>query len=177
MFRLKVTAARSNQGHTMTLHIYTPNQCPYQVSTSYTLHFLTYRRNKLFPQPSWRRRGRGEVKVRYIIYFVRPLPQFGGVVGVEVCPSNFSWRRHGRGVVEVRNCLYLLGPLPHFWGMVEVCPTTTDHSDHYHGLSMKINGTALNLYHAPKMWYKSDKMYTITHLYPTSTAPLPRPLN
>ena len=27
---------RSNQGHTMTLHIYTPYQCPYKVSTSYT---------------------------------------------------------------------------------------------------------------------------------------------
>ena len=25
---------RSNQGRTMTLHTYTPNQCPYQVSTS-----------------------------------------------------------------------------------------------------------------------------------------------
>ena len=69
---------------------------------------------------------------------MRPLPQFGGVVEVEVCPSNFSWRRRGRGVVEVRNCLYLLGPLPHFWGVVEVevCPTTTDHLDHYHGLSI-----------------------------------------
>ena len=25
---------RSNQGHTMTMHTYTPNQCPYQVSTT-----------------------------------------------------------------------------------------------------------------------------------------------
>ena len=33
---------RSNQGHTMTLHTYTPNQCPYQVSTSYTLQFPRY---------------------------------------------------------------------------------------------------------------------------------------
>ena len=27
----------SNQGHTMTLHTYNTNQCPYEVSTSYTL--------------------------------------------------------------------------------------------------------------------------------------------
>ena len=33
---------RSNQGHTMTLHTATPNQCPYQVSTSYTLWFPRY---------------------------------------------------------------------------------------------------------------------------------------
>ena len=36
IFKLKVTTARSNQGHTMTLHTYThppppPNQFPYQV--------------------------------------------------------------------------------------------------------------------------------------------------
>ena len=28
-----------------------PNQCPYQVSTSYTLQFLRYSTNKLFPLP------------------------------------------------------------------------------------------------------------------------------
>ena len=33
---------RSTQGHTMTLHTYTPNQCPYQVTTSYTLQFQRY---------------------------------------------------------------------------------------------------------------------------------------
>ena len=43
---------RSNQGHTMTLHTYTPNQYPYQVSTSYTLRFLRYRPDKLFPLPA-----------------------------------------------------------------------------------------------------------------------------
>ena len=32
----------------MTLHTYTPNQCPYQVSTSYTLRFLRYSPDKLF---------------------------------------------------------------------------------------------------------------------------------
>ena len=42
-------AQRSNQGQTMTLHTYTPNQCPYQVSTSYTLRFLRYSPDKLFP--------------------------------------------------------------------------------------------------------------------------------
>ena len=34
--------ARSNQGHTMTLHIHIPQQIPYQGLTSYTLRFLTY---------------------------------------------------------------------------------------------------------------------------------------
>ena len=38
---------RSNQGHTMTLHTYTPNQCPYEVSTSYTLQFLRYSLDKI----------------------------------------------------------------------------------------------------------------------------------
>ena len=44
---------RSNQGQNMTLHTYTPNQCPYQVSTSYTLQFLRYRPDKplLTPHP------------------------------------------------------------------------------------------------------------------------------
>ena len=43
---------RSNKGRTMTLHTNTPNQCPYQVnnvSTSYTLWFLRYTPDKLFP--------------------------------------------------------------------------------------------------------------------------------
>ena len=39
---------RSNQGQTMTLHTYTPNQCPYQVSTSYTLRFPRYSPDKIF---------------------------------------------------------------------------------------------------------------------------------
>ena len=33
---------RSNQGHTITCTPTPPNQCPYQVSTSYTLRFLRY---------------------------------------------------------------------------------------------------------------------------------------
>ena len=33
---------RSNQGHTITLHTYNPNQCSYPVSTSYMLQFLRY---------------------------------------------------------------------------------------------------------------------------------------
>ena len=65
---------------------------------------------------SWRRRGRGVVEVRYIIYFVRPLRYFGGVVEVEVCPVILV----GGGGVEVRKCRYLLGPVPHFGGVVEV---------------------------------------------------------
>ena len=35
------------KGHTMTVHTYTPNQCPYQVSTSHTLHFPRYRLDKI----------------------------------------------------------------------------------------------------------------------------------
>ena len=35
---------RSNQGQTMTLHTYTPNQCPYQVRTSYTLRLPYFSR-------------------------------------------------------------------------------------------------------------------------------------
>ena len=38
---------RSNQGHTMILTPTTPNQCPYQVSTSYTLRFPRYSPNKI----------------------------------------------------------------------------------------------------------------------------------
>ena len=39
---MKVTTAKamSNQGRNM-LQTYTPNQCPYQVSTSHTLQFYT----------------------------------------------------------------------------------------------------------------------------------------
>ena len=37
--------------------------------------------------------GRGVVEVRYSIYFLQHLPRFGGVVEVELDPSNFSWRR------------------------------------------------------------------------------------
>ena len=33
---------RSNQSHIITLHTYTPKQCPYQVATSYTLRFLRF---------------------------------------------------------------------------------------------------------------------------------------
>ena len=41
------------------------------------------------------------VEVRYSIYFLQALPRFGGVVEVEVDPSNFNWRRRGRGGAEV----------------------------------------------------------------------------
>ena len=39
--------------------------------------------------------------MRYSIYFLQALPRFGGVVEVEVDPSNFNWRRRGRGGAEV----------------------------------------------------------------------------
>ena len=38
---------RLNPGHTMKLHTYTPDQCPYQTSTSYTLRFPTYSLDKI----------------------------------------------------------------------------------------------------------------------------------
>ena len=37
------------------------------------------------------------VQVRYSIYFLQHLPRFGGVVEVEVDPSNCNWRRRDRG--------------------------------------------------------------------------------
>ena len=46
------------------------------------------------------------VEVRYSIYFLQTLPCFGGVVEVEVDPSNFNRRRWGRVVVEVRYSIY-----------------------------------------------------------------------
>ena len=39
---------RSNQGQTMTCTPTPPNQCPYQVSTSYTLRFPRYSPDKIF---------------------------------------------------------------------------------------------------------------------------------
>ena len=39
--------------------------------------------------------------INFSIYFLQPLPRFGGVVEVEVYPSNFNWRRHGRVGGEV----------------------------------------------------------------------------
>ena len=44
---VKVTKARSNQRHTMMLHTYTRNQCPYQVSTSYNLWLPRYIPDKI----------------------------------------------------------------------------------------------------------------------------------
>ena len=37
------------------------------------------------------------VEVRYSMYYLQCLLRFGGVVEVEVQPSNFNWRRRGRG--------------------------------------------------------------------------------
>ena len=44
--RSRLQGQGSNQGHTTMLHTYTPNQCPYQVSTSYTLRFPKYSPDK-----------------------------------------------------------------------------------------------------------------------------------
>ena len=46
--QVNVTTARSNQGHTMALSTNNPpNQCPYQVSTSYVLQFLRHTLEKI----------------------------------------------------------------------------------------------------------------------------------
>ena len=39
--------------------------------------------------------------MRYSIYYLQCLLRFGGVVEVEVQPSNFNWRSRGRGGAEV----------------------------------------------------------------------------
>ena len=39
------------------------------------------------------------VEVKYSVYFLQPVPRFGGVVEVEVDSSNFNWRRRGRGQI------------------------------------------------------------------------------
>ena len=49
ILKVKFTMERSNQGHIMMLHPDTSNQCPYQVSTSYTLWFLRHSLETLFP--------------------------------------------------------------------------------------------------------------------------------
>ena len=39
--------------------------------------------------------------IYYLQIFLQCLLRFGGVVEVEVQPSNFNWRRRGRGGAEV----------------------------------------------------------------------------
>ena len=58
------------------------------------------------------------VEVGCCIYFLQPLPRFGGVVEVEVYPSNFLKRR-GRVGGEVRYGVYVGQPLSHFGGVVD----------------------------------------------------------
>ena len=48
ILKLMVTLTRSKEGHTMTLHTYTPNQCPYQVATSYTLGLRDIARTRFY---------------------------------------------------------------------------------------------------------------------------------
>ena len=63
------------------------------------------------------------------------------------------------GIGPTKHILHLTStpPLPHL----------------YHNLSIKITGRDLYPYHALKMWYWSHKIYTRSHLYPTSTTPPP----
>ena len=57
------------------------------------------------------------VEVRYSIYFLQHVPCFGGVVEVEVDPSDFNRTRCGRGVVEVRYSIYISWNLYHVLGV------------------------------------------------------------
>ena len=47
ILNLMVTMTRSNHDHTMMLQTYSPKQCPYQVSASYTLRFQRYCLDKI----------------------------------------------------------------------------------------------------------------------------------
>ena len=57
------------------------------------------------------------VEVRYSIYFSKHVPRFGGVVEVEVDPSNFNLLHGGaREIGSRENFLQDLEPLPR-WGV------------------------------------------------------------
>ena len=49
----------------MTMHIYTPNQYVYQVSTSYTLQFLRYNPDKIFKLKVTTARSKGKSRSDY----------------------------------------------------------------------------------------------------------------
>ena len=64
---------RSNQGHTMTLHTYTPKQCPYQVSTSYTLRFPRYSPDKIFKLKVTLARSKVKSRSHHDVAHLQPL--------------------------------------------------------------------------------------------------------
>ena len=57
----------------MTLHTYTPNQCPYQVSTSYTLRFLIYNPDKIFKLKVTTARSKVKSRSHHDIAHLHPL--------------------------------------------------------------------------------------------------------
>ena len=65
---------RSNQGHTMTLHTYTTNQCPYQVSTSYTLQFPRYSPDKIFKLKVTTARSKVKSRSHHDVAHLHPQP-------------------------------------------------------------------------------------------------------
>ena len=73
VFTGKVTTERSNQGQTMTLHTYTPNQCPYQLSTSYTLRFPRYSLEKIFKLKVNMARSKVKLRSHHDIAHLHPL--------------------------------------------------------------------------------------------------------
>ena len=64
---------RSNQGHTKTLHTYTLNQCPYQVTTSYNLRFLRYSPDKIFKLKVTTARSKVKSKSHHDFAHLHPL--------------------------------------------------------------------------------------------------------
>ena len=58
----------------MTLHTYTPNQCPYQVSTSYTLRFLRYSPDKIFKLKVTTARSKVKSRSHHDVAHLHPQP-------------------------------------------------------------------------------------------------------
>ena len=110
----------SNQGHTMTLHTYTPNQYPYQVSTSYILRFLRYSPDKIFKLKVTTARSKVKSRSDHDVYLhlpnvptkyqlptslgyfgfelVMPPPQeicFSDITGKSITPRAFKFGKFG----------------------------------------------------------------------------------
>ena len=64
---------RSNEGQTMTLRNTHPNQCPYQVSTSYTLRFPRYSPDKIFKLKVTTARSKVKSRSDHDVAYLQPL--------------------------------------------------------------------------------------------------------
>ena len=63
-----------SRSHTRMLHTYTPNQCAYQFSTSYTLWFLRYSPDKIFKLMVTAVRSIGKSRSNHDIAHLHPQP-------------------------------------------------------------------------------------------------------